>query len=112
MVIGRRSGVLAAWDTATWQQLAMVALQGTLTDGCWSPAGDNICALGGSGAACFDASVAWATPMRRPAGLTTPIRCWGPAGGYFRSRGGWLILRWAHLGLLSTMGGGHKYLGW
>ncbi len=55
LVTARRSGVLVVWDTATWQQLATVDTQGALTDACWSPGGDRIYAVGGSGAACFDA---------------------------------------------------------
>jgi WD40 repeat protein len=55
LVTARRSGVLVVWDAATWQQLATADTQGPLSDACWSPGGDRIYAVGGSGAACFDA---------------------------------------------------------
>jgi WD40 repeat protein len=55
LVTARRSGVLVVWDTVTWQQLATADTQGALTDACWAPGGSHIYAVGGSGAACFDA---------------------------------------------------------
>lgn len=55
LVTARRSGVLVVWDTVTWQQLATADTQGALSDACWSPGGDRIYAVGGFGAACFDA---------------------------------------------------------
>ena len=55
LVTARRSGVPVVWDTVTWQQLATANTQGALTDACWAPGDNHIYAVGGSGAACFDA---------------------------------------------------------
>ena len=51
----RHSGVLHVWDSATWQQITTTRTDGPLTDCCWSPAGDQIYAVGARGAYCFDA---------------------------------------------------------
>jgi WD40 repeat protein len=54
----RESGVLTVWDTTTWQQMATADTEGTLAGVAWSPAGDRIYAVGGSGALCYDIAAA------------------------------------------------------